>query len=160
MFLTLAAALALAAPADAPEDGKLYLIKAVHSGKALAPDADGTGVVQAEAKPADAAQHWKLTKVGEAWRVVHAKTGKTVTVPDDAEDATPLALAAPKRGERQQWSFAKGDKGFAIKGKATGQVWDINEASADDGAKLIQFPAKEGDDTANQTFELVPVEGK
>ena len=158
MFLALAAALALAAPADAPQDGKLYVIKAVHSGKALAPDGDS--IVQAEAKPADAAQHWKLTKVGEVWRITHAKTGKTVTVPDEAEDATPLTLAEPKRGERQQWTLTKSDKGFTVKGKATGQVWDVNEASADDGAKLIQYPAKEGDDAANQTFELVPVEGK
>lgn len=155
MFLSLTAAVLLAAPADAPEAGKLYQIKAAHSGKTLA--AAGDGVEQQEAKPADPAQQWKFVKSGEFYQVVHAKTGKAVEVPENAEDATPLALAEKKAGDRQLWTLTKGDKGYTLKSKATGQVWDINEASGDDGAKLIQYPAKDGDDAANQTFELVPV---
>jgi hypothetical protein len=151
---------ALLAPADAPQDGKLYLIKAVHSGKALAPTADGTGVEQADAKPDDEAQHWKLMKVGDAWRVIHPKSDKTVGLPDEADDATPLTLAKAKRGTRQQWAIEKKGKGFVLTSKATGQVWDITEASGDDGAKLIQYPSKGDEDADNQRFELVPVAGK
>jgi hypothetical protein len=157
MFLSLAV-LALAA-ADAPQDGKTYLIKAVHSGKALAPTADDTGVVQTEAKPDDEAQHWKLQKVGDVWRVIHPKSEKTLTLPDPADDATPLTLAKPKRGNHQQWTFKKEEKGFVVTSKASGQVWDIFEASADDGAKLIQYPVKAGENE-NQLFVLVPVAGK
>ena len=161
MFLSVTAALLLAGPADAPQDGKLYTLKAVHSGKALAPEADGVGVVQAEAKAGDAAQQWKFVKTGDFYKVVHAKTGKAVEVPADAEVATPLVLSAAKdAGDRQLWKLTKGDKGYTVMSKATGRVFDINEASADDGAKLIQFHAKEGDEAGNQTFELVPVEAK
>ncbi len=164
MFVSVTAALLLAAPAapaDLPQDGKLYTLKAVHSGKALAPEVDGVGVVQAELKAGDVAQQWKFVKTGEFYRVVHGKSGKAVEVPENAEDATPLALSAAKdAGDRQLWTLTKGDKGFTLKSKATGKVWDIEGVSGDDGAKLIQYPAKEGDDAANQTFELVPAEAK
>ena len=158
MFLPLTAALLLAAPADAPQDGKVYTVKAVHSGKALAPAADGGGVEQCEPKT-DAVQHWKFVKSGDHFRVVHVKTGKAVEVPAEAEDATPLTLSAGKGGDRQLWKVAKQDKGFTLTSKATGKVWDINEASGDDGAKLIQYPLKDGDE-GNQRFELELVEGK
>ncbi len=161
MVLIVTAALLLAAPADAPMDGKVYQIKAAHSGKALAPEADGVGVVQAELKVGDAGQQWKFVKSGEFYRVVHVKTGKAVEVPENAEDATPLALSAGKdAGDRQLWKLTKGDKGFTLTSKATGKLWDVEGVSVDDGAKLIQYPAKEGDDASNQTFELVPVDAK
>ena len=160
MFLSVTAVLLLAAPADAPMDGKVYQIKAAHSGKALAPETDGVGVVQAEMKVGDAGQQWKFVKSGEFYRVVHVKSSKAVEVPENAEDATPLALSAGKdAGDRQLWKQTKGGKGFTLTSKATDKVWDINEASTDDGAKLIQYTHKDdGDD--NQRFELVPVDTK
>ena len=164
MLLSLAAAALLAAApaADAPQDGKLYQLKAVHSGKCLAPNADGTGVEQKELKADDEAQRWKFVKSGEFYRVLHVKSGKAVEAPENAEDAAAAALADGKSKEtdRQLWKLVKGDKGFMLKSKSADKVLDIEGASGDDGAKLILYGAKEGDDAGNQTFELVAVEGK
>ncbi|MFG3532466.1 RICIN domain-containing protein [Streptomyces sp. NPDC047917] len=112
-----------------------------NSGKALTVvTANGKNtVVQRTSAPADTTQQWTFTKLSAtdwdntaAYRVTNAKTGKALSVSNDA-----LTVASPGSSTAQQWiRSTTGDGHNTLINVAGGKLLDVTGASTGDGAPV------------------------
>lgn len=145
------------------EDGKVYLIKNKLTDKVLAPNADGTLLVQQTPEEGNSAHHWKLaaSKNGKLFQIINVGSGKMLTAPSkDAVVQIPLADAAKRQaGSGQLWYFEKRGERFGIRSGLSKLYLDVFDFKTEDGVKIIQQTLNENrEGRGNQLWILVPVE--
>jgi len=85
-------------------------------------------------------------------KLVHADTGKVLTVTDNSDDAGAKTVLVKDDGSKgQQWKFEKDGDHYKIVNRKSGKVLDVEGDSMDEGGSIIQWDDKaEGND--NQRF--------
>jgi hypothetical protein len=103
------------------------------------------GLLAARA-PADEAKYVKL---------VHADTGKVLSVADDSEEAGAKAvLAKDGDSKSQQWKFEKDGDHYKLVNRKSGKVLDVEGESVDEGGAIIQWDDKaEGNDNQRWSWQ-------
>jgi len=85
-------------------------------------------------------------------KLVHADTGKVLAVADNSDEAGAKTVLAKDEGSAaQQWKFEKDGDHYKITNRKTGKVLDVEGASKDEGASIIQWDDK-ADDNDNQRW--------
>jgi hypothetical protein len=122
---------------DVPRVGRTYLIRSAYSRKCLgvqdAPGLEGASVVQRAAS--ESRIHWKLTKTGNAFRLVNTANGLVL----DAAGSGPVMQRQPSRSATQVWSFIKSGDLYHIRCRESGRVLDVADNSTDDGATITTW---------------------
>jgi hypothetical protein len=150
-------------PSDKPEDGKVYIISNLNSGKRLA-IADGSKAANALLVQDDASKThvtWRLEKTSEDhFRIVNTKSNLSLDIPDGSKDAGVQIQQWKTKTDNaanQEWEFIKTGHHYAIRSKHSKLVLDVKEASKDDGAAVIQFPLNDKKERTNQLWILTEV---
>jgi hypothetical protein len=95
------------------------------------------GAVALFAAPAVAADDVKWVKL------VNPDTGKVLGVTDDSDEAgARVALVKDTNAESQQWKVEKDGEVLKVTNRKSGKVLDVFQASADEGAAVIQWDEK------------------
>lgn len=98
----------------------------------------------------------KADKKAQYVRIVHVETGKVLAVENDSDEAAArivLAADEPKLKARH-WTVEKDGTQLKLTNRVSGKVLDVNEASADEGAAIIQWDEKT-EDYDNQRWSWV-----
>lgn len=95
-------------------------------------------------------------KAAKFVKVVHVETGKVMAVENDSnENEARVVLAADDpKVEARQWKVEKVGEHLKITNRASGKVLDVNDASTEEGAAIIQWDDKT-DDFDNQRWSWV-----
>ena len=89
------------------------------------------------------------------FKMVHVETKKVLSIVDKSDEAAARCeIAKDDDSEIQQWKVEKTGDILKLTNRKTGKVLDVNEASADDGAEIIQYDAKD-EDNDNQRWSWV-----
>lgn len=149
-------------PCYGQEDGQIYRIKSKLSDKNLAPNEDGSLLVQATERLRDKKQRWRLIKSGQYFQIENVASGKVLTAPSK-EAVAQITLednrAKDKPRPGQLWKFDKLKSRYTIQSRHSDLYLDVYDFGTEDGVKIVQQtlnekPGKSG----NQVWELVPVE--
>lgn len=144
----------------AQEDGVIYRIKSRLTDKNLAPNEDGTLLVQRSERPRDRKQQWKLIKSGEYFQIVNVASGKALTAPSK-EALEQVKLEDNRAGDKprigQLWSFNKLKTRYTIRSRHSDLYLDVYDFGKEDGVKIIQQTLNEKGNAGNQVWELIPV---
>jgi hypothetical protein len=85
-------------------------------------------------------------------KLVHAETGKVLSVKDNSTEAEARCVLANDDGnEAQQWKIVKDGEHYKIVNRKSDKVLDVMNASSDDDAEIIIWEEK-GDDNDNQRW--------
>jgi hypothetical protein len=85
-------------------------------------------------------------------KLVHADTGKVLSVADNSDEAGAKAvLAKDDSSKGQQWKLEKDGDHYKIINRNSGKVLDVEGDSKDEGGAIIQWDEK-GDDNDNQRW--------
>jgi hypothetical protein len=150
---------------DAPEDGKVYIIRNVLSGKRLAIAGGATRpntlLVQDDSKQTRVL--WRLERTKKRhFRIVNTKSNLSLDVPGLSKDAGVQIqqwITKPDHPDfpNQEWEFIKIGQSYAIRSTFSKMVLDVKDASTDNGAAVIQFPLNAKGDRGNQLWILTQV---
>ncbi len=163
-LLASCAATRAADPSDDPRDGRVYIISNLHSGKRLAIEdggqQNGDKIVQDDSTKTHVT--WRLEKVGDGYfHVVNTSSGLVLDVPHDHAEKAGVRIQqweAKDDGQHsnQYWEFVKIGEHYAIRCKKSSMVLDVDNASKEDGAPILQYPLKD-ERKSNQLWILTEV---
>jgi O-glycosyl hydrolase len=141
------------------QDGHVYRLQGVQSGKSLAPAASGPGVVIRTDDAAAAAQVWELTPLGAPegsgahttrYAVASAANGKQLGVV--ADGTAVLVEPTEQPATTAQWILSTtGDRTYTLVNAASGRVLEVGGQSSADGATVSTYTANSGQ---NQRWHL------
>lgn len=149
----------VAADAALVQPGHAYRLRGVHSGRALAPSVDGTGVVIRTVDPANAAQLWSVRSLSggfgnrERYAVTTTDGTRWLAVRDGAAVLTepPAEVDAP--ADAAQWMMSStGDGTWTLINVATGRVLDVSGQATADGSRVSAWTPTAGD---NQRWAVI-----
>jgi O-glycosyl hydrolase len=137
------------------QEGHVYGLTGVHSGKALAPAADGGSTVIRTADQSDAGALWRVEKVTEGvgnrerYTVSHAVSGQRLADRGSGLVLEPAGEADPAT----QWIMSTtGDGTYTFVNAATGRLPDVTGQATADGSPVGLFTPSSG---ANQRWTVV-----
>ncbi|GAB3660623.1 hypothetical protein GCM10028833_40150 [Glycomyces tarimensis] len=139
------------------QDGHVYRLSGVQSGKSLAPDAEGTGTVIRTTDPASLEQLWDVRKLTdghtnrEHFAVVNMDTGGRLAVRGDNDLV--LEDADAESDERARWMMSStGDGTWTFVNVGTGRLIDVGGQATDDGSPVATYTPTSG---ANQRWAVI-----
>ncbi|MGW6006371.1 RICIN domain-containing protein [Oerskovia enterophila] len=149
----------VAQDASLVQEGHVYRLQGVQSGRSLAPAASGSGVVIRTNDAAASAQVWELTPLGTPegsgshttrYAVTSAANGKQLAVVPDGTAV--LVDAATQPATTAQWILSTtGDRTYTLVNAASGRVLEVGGQSSTDGAPVSTYTANSGQ---NQRWRL------
>jgi|GEM_PF-3463364 len=145
--------------AQGQEDGQVYLVKNILTGKVIAPAMDGSGLVQNDMKPRVKFQQWKLVKgkMDNVFQLVNVGSGKVITSPSKESAAQLIFEEAAAKHKPSQWFVVeKMPRGLLIKSQSSGHYLDVEGADSANKTAIIQYTLNEKQVRGNQLWELVP----
>ncbi|MEH1128539.1 glycoside hydrolase [Micromonospora sp. CPCC 206061] len=124
------------------QEGHVYRLRGVQSGRSLTPTADGTGLVIRTDDPASTAQLWKVRNLTEG--VTNRERYELVNV------ATGTPLTA---GVGTQWMLSTtGDGTYTLVNAETGRLIDVGGQATADGSPVSTYTPTSG---SNQRWTVV-----
>ena len=88
-------------------------------------------------------------------KIVHADTGKVLTVKDGStESEASVVIAKADGGESEQWQIVKDEKHLKIVNRKSGKALDVFGDSKDEGVKIIIWDVKD-EGVENQRWSWV-----
>jgi O-glycosyl hydrolase len=138
------------------EPGHVYRLRGVQSGRSLAPDDDGTGLVIRTTDTAIDTQLWSVRKLTrghgnrERYAVVSTATGKRLAVRDGAA-VLQDAGSGPASREAQWIMSTTGDGTWTFVNAATGRLLDVAGHATADGSRVTTWTPTSG---ANQRWTV------
>ncbi|WP_084546172.1 Ig-like domain-containing protein [Glycomyces arizonensis] len=139
------------------QDGHVYRIEGVQSGKSLAPDAEGAGTVIATTDPSSLEQLWEVEQLTEGhgnrehFAVVNVDTGQRLAVREDDSLVLEDAGGDPDAGARWMMSTT-GDGTWTFVNVGTGRLIDVGGQATEDGSPVATYTPTSG---ANQRWAVI-----
>ncbi|MGC9539031.1 RICIN domain-containing protein [Streptomyces sp. UG1] len=138
------------------QPGHTYRLQGVESGKSLAPNDDGTGLVIRATDTAAEAQSWSVRKLShgnsnrERYALVNSATGKRLAV-RDGQAVLEDPDSAPAGREAQWIMSTTGDGTWTFVNAATGRLLDVAGHATADGSRVTTWTPTSG---ANQRWAV------
>ncbi|SER40015.1 RICIN domain-containing protein [Natrinema salaciae] len=151
-----------AADAAGVEDGAIYRITPVHSGKALdlaAKSTENGANVQQYSWNGGDNQRWRFEHLsGNVYRIVNVHSGKVLDIEGTGNgNGTSCIQYGWANVDWQRWEVTQDSNGqYSITNVHTGKVVDVEGKSTDDGADVLTWEDNGGD---NQRFDLEKLSG-
>jgi O-glycosyl hydrolase len=137
----------------------VYRLRGAHSGRSLAPSADGTGVVIRTDDEGRTDQLWQVRNLTggngnrERHTIVNAATGRRLAVRDGGAVLEEVPAGESAVPENAQWIMSStGDGTWTYVNVATGRLLDVAGQSTGDGARVSTFTPTSG---ANQRWSVI-----